>query len=186
MGINKEKIHDRVEIFYQSPFKTFYINSVDGVEMIKPFGVFVSLGITTSLDMIKKVRDGLAQDASTNYKTSLVEIVSKSIGGQYLNYVIPHEEPEIHQYKVTRFPESVMTLKEAREKMIQLKSEMKLQEAFQIERSINKIESDPVFSDDLVYRSPDGEYRVFCTHLNYTVDPETGYEYRIGIYVEEC
>ena len=29
-NVSRDKIHSLVEVFYQPPFKTFYVNSVDG------------------------------------------------------------------------------------------------------------------------------------------------------------
>ena len=50
-------LRDIVELFYQPPFKIFNVNSVDGETLVRPFGYFISLGITTSFDILKNIRD---------------------------------------------------------------------------------------------------------------------------------
>ena len=53
--IEKTRIQELIKVFYQQPFKIFYVNSEDGENFIKPKGLFISLGITTSMKTIESI-----------------------------------------------------------------------------------------------------------------------------------
>ena len=82
--ISRENIHDLVSIFYRPTFKTFYVNSLDGVNMKKPYGVFVSLGMTTSLETLNNIKDIISD--SKDYNAVLAEISSRRVGNQFIYF----------------------------------------------------------------------------------------------------
>ena len=97
--ISIEEVHKLVSIFYQPEFKTFYVNSSDGEKFTMPSGVFVSLGITTSMEVLKSIRDVI--NTGDEYSAELVEIVSKRIAGtQYMNSVTRNNLEENYKAKV--------------------------------------------------------------------------------------
>ena len=71
--INREKLHNLVGLIYSPTYKTFYVNSLDGMSFVKPYGIFVSLGITTSKRTLEEVRQ---QIAAHGYDTAIAEISS--------------------------------------------------------------------------------------------------------------
>ena len=103
-NINRDKVHSLVEVFYQPSFKTFYVNSVDGETFVKPVGVFVSLGITTSLKVLEDIKNIIS--GSEGYSATLAEIKSKKVAGQFLNTVTCTTGPK--QYKITNLSEDIM------------------------------------------------------------------------------
>ena len=121
--LRKDEIQRLVEIFYQPTFKTFYINSQDGREFIKPSGVFVSLGITTSMNVLGRIRTLL--NNSKGYKAELVEIMSEKMSGLFINTITKEENlgDEIIQYDMTEFPRLCMNRDEACEYLDMLKNE---------------------------------------------------------------
>lgn len=197
MAISKETIHELVEVFYQPPFKTFYINSSDGETFIKPLGVFVSLGITTSLRVLQDIRDVLSK--SSGLSARLAEIKSQKIAGQFLNYIVPKKESDIVQYNMTEFPDLCMDedtakdlLKRMKEKMISSEKSDVISlydycpKISKLSELIDKLNSNPVgWRDHMIQETPEGEYRIFHKKVNYQRSEIDGSEYRIGIYVTE-
>lgn len=197
MAISKETIHELVEVFYQPPFKTFYINSSDGETFIKPLGVFVSLGITTSLRVLQDIRDVLSK--SSGLSARLAEIKSQKIAGQFLNYIVPKKESDIVQYNMAEFPDLCMDedtakdlLKRMKEKMISSEKSDVISlydycpKISKLSELIDKLNSNPVgWRDHMIQETPEGEYRIFHKKVNYRRSEIDGSEYRIGIYVTE-
>lgn len=173
MAISKETIHELVEVFYQPPFKTFYINSSDGETFIKPLGVFVSLGITTSLRVLQDIRDVLSK--SSGLSARLAEIKSQKIAGQFLNYIVPKKESDIVQYNMAEFPDLCMDedtakdlLKRMKEKMISSEKSDVISlydycpKISKLSELIDKLNSNPVgWRDHMIQETPEGEYRIF-------------------------
>lgn len=93
-------LRDIVELFYHSPFKIFNINSVDGETIVKPFGYFISLGITTSLESLKSIRDFISK-SDYGFEARLVEIKSTKSDeyGDFLNMLVEIPEDEIKKYE---------------------------------------------------------------------------------------
>lgn len=181
MAINKDHIHDMVEIFYQAPFKTFYINSRDGITFTKPYAVFVSLGITTSLQVLTDIKNVLTRSEG-GYKTKLVILKSNNVLGQFLN--VPIEEPEIQQYDMD--PKSYPSQLWGESDIQGLLDANKDNEGItsQIEKLISKINSGPSgWENCYIFQEKPDWYNIFHTKVNYRKDPD-GSEYRIGIYVE--
>lgn len=188
-NINREKIHSLVEVFYQPPFKTFYVNSVDGETFVKPIGVFVSLGITTSLKVLDDIRGII--DETKEYSAVLSEISSKKIAGQFLNTVINTGSP--HQYKITNFSDQILDEEKAREELGKMKALMDPSQSLETLREyapkisrlqdlIDKLTSTNGWDAHLIQKDDEkGEYRIFHQYINYK--KENDVEYRVGIFV---
>lgn len=119
-NINRDKVHSLVEVFYQPSFKTFYVNSVDGETFVKPVGVFVSLGITTSLKVLEDIKNIIS--GSEGYSATLAEIKSKKVAGQFLNTVTCTTGPK--QYKITNLSEDIMGEEESKAELERMKNLM--------------------------------------------------------------
>lgn len=178
--IDSERIHNLVEIFYQKPpFKTFYVNSLDGQEFVKPVAVFVSLGITTSVKVMTDLAEVLGR--TPGISTKLVELRSTRIGQHYMNYVTNDVDPG--QYQVdpgTVAPKRVIMGKE--NVILELDHITDPVEYMKLKEVYNRIESENSWDTQGVLCLGDG-YRVFHSICNYKREGE--HEYRLGIYVEE-
>lgn len=190
MAINREKIHDLVEVFYQPTFKTFYINSTNGTTFIKPIGVFVSLGITTSMKVLEDMKEII--NSTEEYEACLVEISSKKVAGQFLNTIINKEEPQ--QYKLTDFSTNIMDEKKSREELERMKGLMNPEQDLGILKTyaprisrlqdlIDKLTITDGWDAHLIQNCGEGEYRIFHQYVNYRKEGDI--EYRLGIYVKE-
>ena len=100
-------LRDIVELFYQPPFKIFNVNSVDGETLVRPFGYFISLGITTSFDILKNIRD-LISKSDYGFEARLVELesIKSDEYGDFLNVLSDLQENEIKKYPSTP-PENI-------------------------------------------------------------------------------
>lgn len=193
MAINKETIHELVEVFYQPPFKTFYINSEDGKDFVKPLGVFVSLGITTSIKVLSEINEVLSR--STGITSRLVEIKSQKVGGQFMNLVLP--TTNIAQYDMETIPAGAMGEKEAKELIETMYERISgvpvvddvyglRQKISRLTGLIEKLDNPTVgWENHMIQETDTGDYRVFHKKVNYHKSLEEGAEYRIGIYVTE-
>lgn len=189
-NVSRDKIHSLVEVFYQPPFKTFYVNSVDGETFVKPIGVFVSLGITTSLKVLEDIRGII--DETKEYSAVLSEISSKKIAGQFLNTVVKTGNPR--QYKITKLSDSILDEEKAREELQKMKSLMDPSQDLEtlkeyapkisrLQDLIDKLTSTGGWDAHLIQKEDNGEYRIFHQYINYKKEDEV--EYRIGIFVTE-
>lgn len=191
--INREKIHELVSVFYRPTFKTFYINSQDGESICKPTGVFVSLGITTSMGVLKTIRDIIG--SNKEYEAKLVEIGSRKFNDNtFVNNVVS-ENPEQYFLKdadgVTLF-----NREEALEELGKLKEQMNPDTDLEIlkERApkvsrlkylIDKLDETEGWKAHKIQKE-DGEmsgYRIYHMYVNY--EKRDNVEYRIGIFVNE-
>lgn len=190
MAINREKIHDLVEVFYQPTFKTFYINSTNGTTFIKPVGVFVSLGITTSMKVLEDIKSII--NSTEEYEATIVEISSKRVAGQFLNTIINRENPK--QYRLTDFSDDIMDEKKSKEKLEEMKNLMSPEQDLEVLRTyaprisrlqdlIDKLTTTNGWDAHLIQEKDDGEYRIYHQYVNYRKDGDI--EYRVGIYVKE-
>lgn len=188
--ITREEVNDLVSIFYQPTFKTFYINSVDGVHFVKPLGIFVSLGITTSLKSIESIKNILGE----KYNAVLANISSKNIGNQHMNTLIDISNPT--QYTLEEFDSNIFTREQALEELSNLKYQMKPGEDLRVLQDyapmitrlqdlIEKLDKDNGWEDHLIQREPEAmfSYRIFHKKVNYMKSGDV--EYRLGIYVSE-
>ena len=189
MAINREKIHNLVEVFYQPTFKTFYVNSVDSETFVKPLGVFVSLGITTSMKVLEDIKNIIVNTGG--YSAIVAEISSKRVAGQFLNTLIETENPK--QYKLTEFDSSIMNEEEARSELGRMRELMSPNQDLEILKEyapkisrlqdlIDKLTSTQGWDAHLI-QNDNGEYRIFHQYVNYKKEDEV--EYRVGIYVSE-
>ena len=118
--IKREKIHSLVGVFYQSTYKTFYVNTVDSATFIKPVGVFVSLGITTSKKTLNDIRTIIENHG---YKAVIAEIssVQDKNSGKFLNKLVNTQNPE--QYHIENYDKNtVMDEKQSKAELDRLKS----------------------------------------------------------------
>lgn len=188
-AIDREEIHDLVEVFYQPTFKTFYVNSTDGITFEKPIGVFVSLGITTSLKVLNDIKNVI--NNSEDYNAILVEISSKKIAGQFLN-AVTDREPK--QYELSNFSDDILDKEKTLEELKRLSdlikegSDQSLKNLKEFAPKINRLNdlSNKLTSTDgwnahLIQKTENGDYRIFHKFVNYK--KENDIEYRIGIYV---
>jgi hypothetical protein len=188
--IDKDKIHNLVGVFYQPTFKTFFINSVDGESFIKPIGIFVSLGITTSTKVLDDIKNVIAD--SGEFIAQIAELSSKKAGGQFINTIVNIENPQ--QFELHEFPEGVMNEEEAKEELERMKSLMTPEEDLEVLKTyaprisqlqdlIEKLTNTGGWNAHLIQKKDEGTYSVFHKFVNYQKVDDI--EYRIGIYVRE-
>lgn len=182
MALDKDRIHELVGIFYQPPFKTFYINSTDGQNFEKPTGVFVSFGITTSWEKMKEIQDAL--DRTPGIKTEFVEIESVKVGGQYMNHIISRSPKQYETTPDSVRPCVVLDEEESSAELQKLIDSPDRENYVKLKDAITRIqESDAPWVNQKVMRLESGGYRVFHRFTNYKKEGE--HEFRLGIYVEE-
>lgn len=178
-------LRDIVELFYQSPFKIFNVNSIDSKTMVKPFGYFISLGITTSLDSLKTIRDYISK-SDYGIDARIVEICSTRSDkyGDYLNVLLPTKEDEITKYP-SLIPDGTQVLEKDQVEELLGELQVKIQEGDfglsplrqKICDTMEKIGDD---WDSKALQIKEGVVGVFHKYVNYKRDDSS--EYRIGIY----
>lgn len=189
-NINRDEVHSLVEVFYQPSFKTFYVNSVDEETFVKPVGVFVSLGITTSLKVLEDIKNIIS--GSEGYSATLAEIKSKKVAGQFLNTVTCTTGPK--QYKITNLSEDIMGEEESKAELERMKNLMNPSQDLDILKEyapkisrlqdlIDKLTSTHGWDAHLIQKEASGDYRIFHQYINYKKEGEL--EYRVGIFVTE-
>lgn len=191
--VSREGVNEIVNIFYQkTKYKLFNVNSIDGEEFTKPTGIFVSLGMTTSLKQIQDITSAISR--CKGYTARVAELGSIKIGGIYLNYLTKTDS--IQQYPLSGEDSSLMNRDEVLETISKLVDQSKDPEASQAELveisgKLNKLsylnnqleESDGWGTHAI--REENGDYKIYHLRLNYKKDPDSNTEYRIGIYVED-
>lgn len=188
--IEKDKIHNLVSVFYQPTFKTFFINSVDERSFIKPIGIFVSLGITTSMKVLEDIKNVISE--TNEYVAQIAELSSRRIGGQFLNTIVNIDNPQ--QFELSEFPENTMNEEEANAELDRMKSLMTPEEDLEVLKTyaprisqlqdlIEKLTNTNGWSAHLIQKKEEGDYSVFHRFVNYRKEDDV--EYRIGIYVRE-
>lgn len=186
--ISKEKIYDLVGVFYQPTYKTFSVNSIDGESFIKPVGVFVSLGMTTSMKGLEDMKNIITD--SGEYIAQIAEISSKKVGSQFLNTIINISNPTQYESEIG---DDVMNEEESLAELERLKSLMTPEQDLEVLKKyapkisklqdlINKLTRSNNWPYHLIQKKDD-DYGVYHKFLNYKRDGDT--EYRIGIYVRE-
>lgn len=174
--IDKDQIQELVGLFYSTPFKTFYVNSKDGKSFTAPTGVFVSLGITTSLKSLEGIKDIL--NNYNDYNAKIVEIKSTKVSNQFLNVISKTEG--IDQYEMEEIPENCYD----REGSLEYFPKSTVEES-KWKALFDKIESSETsWEDKLLQEESPGEVRIFHKKVNYKKASDLA-EYRIGIYVTE-
>lgn len=191
--INKEKVYELVDVFYQPTFKTFYVNSVNGKDFVKPVGVFVSLGITTSKKVLEEIKNIISE--TPGYNAVIAEISSKRVKSQFLN-TLKNTEPKQYKLGGEDLKKEKMRLfdKEmAEEELNRIKSIVSSnQEAgvineitpkiTKLQNLIKRLNDSCGWEDHLICEDEEN-YRIY--HLNTNYKKEGDIEYRIGIYVTE-
>ena len=196
MGVDKDKIREIVEVFYQAPFKVFSVNSEDGKSFSKISGVFVSLGLTTPLQTLVEIKNIL--NNTKGHKARLAELESTKFCGQFLNKITEKTEDEIRPYDLDT-PENSYDEKQTKDLIESLIQKCKLnnKELINIEydlgdiiQDIQKIKELQQYLntsggwEDSVIVKKENDYKIFRKTSNFNqVNNEINY--RIGIYVEE-
>lgn len=189
--ISREKLQELVEVWYRPTFKTFYVNSLDGKTFVKPFGVFVSLGMVTSKKVLEDIRD-LIND-SYGYNAVLAEISSREYKSQHINLITNLKDPE--QYELPTNSPNLLNREEALEELSRLNELLIPTEDLDtlketapklghLKKHFDRIESAGSWDRYLIERcsEPCG-YRIFHKYVNCI---ELGdIKYRLGIYVTE-
>ena len=186
--IDKTRLSALVEIFYQQRFKIFYVNSCNGEEFTKPVGVFVSLGISTPLETIKRIKDVINSEQDWIAKVS--EIETKKEGNQYLNYISKLDVD--FQYSISKpYPKEVMEKEEAEKKLEELSKKIDTSsdpndlkefgpKVIKLKDLINEIN----WEEKAIGEKSNGKFFIFHKKVNY-IKTEDEIEHRIGIYVME-
>jgi len=188
----RERIKNIIEIFYRPKFKIFNINSLDGKVFNHLEGVFVSLGITTSMKVMEDIAEVINTE-DNGLKATVAEISSKKVVNQYLNTVT--KKTEVEQYLIPNLDDPGLLDKEASLKLLEslkqnLSEEADLEDLKNLTPKISKLATliqklDKSSGWDGHMIQEDGEefYRIFHKFVNYKKVGDI--EYRIGIYVEE-
>lgn len=191
--VNREEVNELVNIFYhKTKYKLFNVNSVNGEEFTKPLGIFVSLGMTTSLKQIQDITSAISH--CKGYTARVAELGSIKIGGIYLNYLTGADP--IQQYPLDEGnSEGLMNRDEVLEtisKLVEQSKDLNTSQAELVEISgklnkltylNNQLEESDGWSTHAIME--DGDYKIYHLRLNYKKDPDSNIEYRIGIFVED-
>lgn len=190
--IDKKKIHELVGVFYRPTYKTFYVNSVDGESFVKPTGVFVSLGITTSMKVIEDIMNTIMEN--TDYCAQIAEISSKKVGSQFINTLTNIDNPQ--QYRLENYGDNVLDEDKAREELEKMMELMSPQQDLSVlnkyapkisrlQDLINKLTDSRGWDSHAIQKidESEGSYGVFHKLVNYRAEGDV--EYRLGIYVRE-
>lgn len=190
--VSREGIYNLVKVFYQSPFKTFYINSKDG-ETIDPTinSVFVSLGMTTSYRQLETIRDIIKR--CNSYTAEIVEISSKKLNDTYVNRVTK-VNPEQYRLDVETGQE-LLNREDAQSIIDQYEekvTKIPAAESIDLGKSLRKLaylvgqldESNGGWDTHVIQRVGDDNFRIYHLLVNYKKDSDQ--EYRIGILVNEA
>lgn len=196
MGVDKDKIREIVEVFYQAPFKVFSVNSGDGKSFSKISGVFVSLGLTTPIQTLVEIKNIL--NNTKGHKARLAELESTKFCSQFLNKITEKPEDEIKPYDLIA-PENSYDEQQTKiliEDLIQ-KCKLQFNQETTVENNIGNIVQDiqkikelqqylntSGSWEDSVIVKKGNDYKIFRKISNYNQISEE-VNYRIGIYVEE-
>ena len=185
-----EKIRSLVGVFYQPEFKTFYVNSKDGKSFCSPLGVFVSLGMTTSLKVLENICKVL--NDSNEFSARLVEMGSKKVDGQFLNTILNDTEPR--QYRLSDFCNVDLLDKESAEQELkELRDNLNPStpldtlkvlaiKASRLQYFTEKLNESDGWGAHLIQKVDD-DYRIYHLFVNYQREGDV--EKRLGIYVTE-
>lgn len=188
----RDKIRNIIEIFYRPRFKIFNINSLDGKVFDRLQGVFVSLGITTSM----KVMEDIAKVINTEdngLKAVVVEISSKKVVNQFMNTVTKKTGAEQFLIQDLEGPgllnkEESLNLLESLKSQLSVKADLEdlknlTPKISKLATLIQKLDKSQGWDSHMIQEDQEEFYRIFHKFVNYKKVGEI--EYRIGIYVEE-
>ncbi len=195
MVVDKEKVRDIVEVFYQAPFKVFTVNTEDGESFSTVTGVFVSLGLTTPLQTLEEIKNIL--NNTKGHKARLAELKSTKYYGQFLNQITDKTEDKIEPYKLDTPKDSydekqteklVEELIESCKTASQNGDSKEIRETTQnilrIKELQNLLKGTNGWEDSVIIKNSSGEYKIFRKTSNYYQQTDN-INYRIGIYVEK-
>jgi hypothetical protein len=188
----RDKIRNIIEIFYRPKFKIFNINSLDGKVFDRLEGVFVSLGITTSMKVMKDIAEVINTE-DNGLKATITEISSKRVVNQYMNTVVKRDGVE--QYLIPDLDEPGLLDKEASLSLLgnlkkELSEEADLEDLknltpriSKLASLISKLDKSSGWDSHMIQEDKEEFYRIFHKFVNYKKVGDI--EYRIGIYVKE-
>jgi len=188
----RDKIRNIIEIFYRPKFKIFNINSLDGKVFDHLQGVFVSLGITTSMKVMEDITEVINTE-NNGLRATIVEISSKKVVNQFMNTVI--NKTGVKQYLIQDFESQGLLDKEASLNLLEslrskLSVEVDLEELknltpriSKLATLIQKLDKSQGWDSHMIQEDQEEFYRIFHKFVNYKKVDDL--EYRIGIYVEE-
>lgn len=190
--INRSKVLELVRLFYLPTCKTFYVNSIDGISFVKPLGVFVSLGMTTSIRTLVNIKNLLNRDKT--YKVELAELTSINSNGQFINTIINAVNPTQYKLKEGDYPEGVMNKVEVDKELEFLKTKLSPHSPLdditeysprfnKLQRLADKLNESEGWDSHLIQKVGESDYRIFHLYINYK--KEYGVEHRLGILVTE-
>lgn len=194
MVIDRENVKRTVEVFYQGPFKVFTVNSEDNETFCRDKkGVFVSLGLTTSLETITEIKDIL--NKVPGVKARVAELKSSRLYGQFLNSITEREESGVKPY-VLDYPDNSYDRAASEALVKSLTDSCKdsdTQDIGKVIKDIQKIrelqnllDEGDGWKNSVIFKNEAGDYKIFYKTSNYyPLNDEKESSYRIGIYVEE-
>ena len=183
IGDYKIILRDIIELFYQPPFKIFNVNSVDGETLVRPFGYFISLGITTSLDFLKNLRDIISR-SDYGFEAKLVELksIKSDEFGDYLNMITSKSESEISKYP-SEIKGEVLGEQEVNELLQSINSKIDSGDysLTPLKQKLSDITKKIDNWDEYGVQMKDGLPGIYHKYVNYRKNENS--ELRIGIYV---
>ncbi len=196
MGVDKDKIKEIVSVFYQAPFKVFYVNSEDGetFSVSENTRVFVSLGLSSPHQTLIDIKNILK---SSGYKVRLAELKSIRNGNQFVNSITDKEEDQISMYSL-EFPEGSYDKNGTDELLESLIKSCKnpdgtiqetgikdlIREIQSIKELQLKLNTSNGWDSAAIIKDDNGDYKIFRKNSNFLQMPDD-VSYRIGIYVEK-
>lgn len=185
IGDYKIILRDIVELFYHSPFKIFNVNSIDKETLVKPFGYFISLGITTSMESLKYLRD-IIKKSDYGFEARIVELesIKSEEYGDFLNFITNKTEEEITKYPSVPLSNIKVYTKDEAQKLYDEMTEKINKGDYSISpirqklsEVIKKIDN----WEDHGVQMKDEHPGIFHKYINYKKTDDS--EFRIGIYV---
>lgn len=192
----KKKLEHLVGVIYRTPFKIFEVNSEDGVNLCQPLGYFLSLGMTSDIQMLESIRDFI--NKTEEFQAKLVEIKSISLGvAHYVNSITKEEPVEtIIPYRIENVPENSYDREGSINLINKCDQELKdiIKRGEEIPRSLTnrlsklnnlftQIEQKMGWDDHRILITPPENVILYHMNVNYKQEGES--HYRIGIFVTE-
>ena len=181
------KIQRLVGSIYKNTFKVFEIN----IPPSESNNVFVSLGITTQIETIEKIKEILG--SLGKYETKIVELESRKNEKGFINTISQNKNPT--QYKLEDLPTELMNREEAYSEISILRNEIdpvsgslssivKCGVAVQkLQALLDKLDETDKWDSHMIQKLGDGNYRIFHLYVNYSKQGDL--EKRIGILINE-
>lgn len=180
--IKKAEIEELVSIFYRPAFKTFYV-SKDDKHPLSRVGVFVSIGITSSLKTLEYVKESI--ESTGEYKADLCEIVSYfTEDDMYVNLINKLGDEIKDQYKINSLTVEEGTVLEREEALKELAYKKEIgSDTESIQKLIDKLDTNSGWTRHAILKSFSGDYSLYHKYVNYI--SKDGKDYRLGIFVSK-